>query len=526
MSKLWQDLVAVHDTTIFGHLRRNHAGVPYYADRALLLPVDIAVVMDDGENVTAHVKFLAAVGIGPKRVIYVKSSNLFDGLDADPIAMEEIEAFLRKGGRLQFFSTSARSEAFVERHRIDPSRIHSAPRVISDSMNDKVELRQIAIDCGISHALLPYAACQDPRAVMSAVKAFMAKPESEMEFVVVKRTNLAGGDGFMKLGRDLTDADVEERVRNYLREQSWNELKVTAHSDFQREEGSTIVLERAHIRDIGRDPDHVVEKVQTDIEKLFAAATGADHVIITRENIIGGATLRLNRGMPQLEALKRYLLDHCRNEILIEEGCAGDDYSTQIVVSDGSFRFLGPTQQIVDEYGRHMGNVMVRHFDASLASRGMTEEDKQVMESFSYDLAKYAHTRVEGYHGTIGFDFRKRRRDGRIFLMECNARQTAATYPLAISAQLEGRVREPFTMPKSERVNWGIVMYNAVPTTARCWGALEEKLGGLLFNGVYGALPFNVRLMQAPEPHVGLVAVGKNIDKALAIMRLARRKLR
>jgi hypothetical protein len=347
-----------------------------------------------------------------------------------------------------------------------------------------------------------------------------------MEFVVVKRTNLAGGDGFMRLNRDLSESEVEERVRGYLREHSWNELKVTAHSDFQRFEGSTVVLDRADIRDIGRDPDNVVEKVRAVINGLFTTAPDADHVIIVRENIFGGATLQLRRGMPQIDALKRYLMDHCRNEILVEEGFDGDDYSTQIVVSDGNFRFLGPTMQMVDEHGRHQGNILVRYFDASLASKGMTEEDKQIMESFSYDLAKYAHTRVEGYHGTIGFDFRKRRRDGRIFLMECNARQTAATYPLAISAQLEGRHKEALTLQKNERVNWGIVMYNSVPTSARCWGALVEKLGGLLFNGVYGALPFNVRLMQASEPHVGLVAVGKDIDKALAIMRLARRKLR
>lgn len=529
MTKLWQDLVAVHDTSSgFGHLNHNHPGLPYYADRALLLPVDLAVVMHDGENVEQHLKYLSGVGIGPKRVLYVGAANLFDGLDADPAAMEAVEARLRKGGRLQFFSTSVRSEAFVAQHGLQLSRIHSAPRVIADRMNDKVELRRIAHDCGLSHAVLPHAASRDPAAVMAAVKGFLAKPASEAEFVVVKRTNLAGGDGFMRLTRDLSESEVEERMRDYLRAQSWNELTVSVYSQMRRHAGAPVTLDRAEVRDIGRgDIADGVEKMLGIIEDLFANAPEADTVVIARDNISGGASLRLRRGTAMSAEIKRYLLDHCRNEILVEAGFDHVAFSTQIVVSDGPmpFRFLGPTMQIVDANGRHMGNILVRFYDESLAAKGMSEMDKQVMESFSFDLAKYAHTDVERYHGTIGFDFMKRKSDGRIFLLECNARQTAATYPLAVSAQLEGRLREPLNTPKREKINWGIVMHNAVPTSALSWGAVEQKLGGLLFNGVYGALPFNVRLMQFPEPHIGIVAVGKTLDKALAIMRLARIKL-
>ena len=45
MPKLYQGICAIHDMSGFGHIGRLK-GVQHYSDRALLLPVDIAVIHD------------------------------------------------------------------------------------------------------------------------------------------------------------------------------------------------------------------------------------------------------------------------------------------------------------------------------------------------------------------------------------------------------------------------------------------------------------------------------------------------
>ncbi len=510
MPKLWERMMAIHDMSGFGHIGAV-PGVEHYADRALLLPVDIAVVLDDGEDLDAYLAYLRSADIGPKRVLRVKGRNLIAGLSADPAAIEEMHAHARRGGCLQVFCMTEELEEFFARHGISRRCIHSAPLSIARRMNDKAELRRIAKDCGLEIAFLPHVATRDPRAVMAAVKSFLARPEREAEFVVVKRTNLASGDGLMFIRRDASEAEAEERVREHLREHSWNELTVTLHNELRREEGRHAVLGKNDVRD--------VEKTAEIVRAMLRDADEHGFVSVGRKNFAGGAAFKIRPGQNFIDDLQQYLMDHCRNEIIVEAGFEHEAFSTQIVVGDDkSFRFLGPTKQIVDRNGHHLGNIMVRFFDGSLAGKGLTREDKITMEAYSLTLTKYAYEQMEGYRDTIGFDFMKRKRDGAVFVLECNGRQTAATYPLAVNAQLEGRIREPFTAPKSERVNWGIVMHNAVPTTARSWGALLQKLGNRLFSGMYGALPFNIRLMKLEKPACGVVAVGESLDAALALM--------
>lgn len=516
MPRLLERTMAIHDMSGFGHIGAV-PGVEHYADRALLLPVDVAVVLDDGEDFEAYLGYLRSVDIGPKRVLRVRGRNLIEGLSASPAAIETMEEHARRGGWLQVFCMTEELEEFFERHGVR-RRVVSAPLSIARRMNDKAELRRIAKACGLEAAFLPHVATRDPSAVMAAVKSFLARPEREAEFVVVKRTNLASGDGLMFIRRDMSEAETEERVREYLREHSWNELTVTLHDELRREEGRHIVLDKSEVRDVERTTEIIREMLRSADEHGF--------VRVGRKNFAGGATFKVRRGQNFADDLRQYLMNHCRNEIIVEAGFAHEAFSTQIVVSDNkSFRFLGPTKQIVDPDGHHLGNILVRFFDDSLAAKGLAKEDKITMEAYSLALAQYAYERLEGYRDTIGFDFMKRKRDGAVFVLECNARQTAATYPLAVNAQLEGRIREPFTAAKSERVNWGIVMHNAVPTTARSWNALLQKLGTRLFAGLYGALPFNIRLMQLEKPACGIVAVGESLDAALALMADVRTRL-
>ena len=531
MSKLWQGILAIHDTSGFGHLGEHIPGVEFYADRALLTPVDVAVIQTDGFD--DYLCWLRSVGIGPKRIVCVDDVNLFRGLLKGPAKVSEfaagpdglklhwnvelepikmLQSFVRHGGKIQVFCMTEEAEAFFERAAIDRRHIQSAPLDSSRRMNDKAELRRVAERAGVPQAFLPYAATRDPARVMTETFRFLAMPEADAEFVVLKRTNLAGGDGFLKIPRGLPDEEVKARVVEYLRENHWNDLTLITH----REDGSApdaeFPMERAAVRDEAKACDALAA--------AFAADPLVTNVTVTRTDIVGGASVRFRRGENFRDGLRGYLGQHGRNEIIVEAGFEHWPYSNLVVIRGWkNIRVLGPTRQIVeDETGRHLGNMMLCQPDPEAFPKNLTghpndvltKEDVIGMNLFSRRLAEEAHTRDCGYEDFLGFDYMKRRSDGRVFMLECNARLTASTYPLAIAAQLKGR-------------NWGIVMLNGIPTSARDFGGLRAKIGDRLFRPDDGGLlPFNIRLMTLEEPRCGMIAVAPTLPEALALMEEAK----
>lgn len=532
MSKLWQGILAIHDTSGFGHLGEHIPGVEFFADRALLVPADIAVIQSDGFD--DYLCWLRTVGIGPKRIVCVDDVNLFRGLLNGPAKVSEfsagpdglrlhwnvelepikmLQAYARRGGKIQVFCMTEEAEAFFDRAGIDRKHIQSAPLESSRKMNDKAELRRIGARAGVPQAFLPYAATRDPSRVMTETLRFLSLPGSEAEFVVLKRTNLAGGDGFLKIPRGLPEDEVKARVVAYLRENHWNDLTLVTH----REDGSApdaeVPMDKAAVRDL--------DKAYDAVKAAFEADPRITNVTVTRTDIVGGASLRFRRGGNFRDDLRNYLDQHGRNEILIEAGFDHWAYSNLVVIRGwNNIRILGPTRQIVDEEtGRHLGNMMLCRPDHEAFPKGLTGHPKDVLEKedvigmglFSRRLAEEAHTRDCGYEDFLGFDYMKRKSDGRIFVLECNARLTASTYPLAIAAQLTGR-------------NWGIVMLNGIRTSARNFGELRGKIGDRLFRPADGGLlPFNIRLMTLQDPHCGMIAVAPTLPDALALMEEAKR---
>lgn len=532
MPKLWQGILAIHDTSGFGHLGEHIPGVEFYADRALLTPVDVAVIQSDGFD--DYLRWLREIGIGPRRIVCVDDVNLFRGLLNGPAKVSEfaqgpggvtlhwteepqpiklLQAFVRHGGKIQVFCMTEEAEAFFDRAAIDRKHIQSAPLESARRMNDKAELRRIGERGGVPQAFLPYAATRDPARVMTEVFRFLAKPVSEAEFVVLKRTNLAGGDGFLKIPRGLSEDEVKAMVVEYLRENHWNDLKFVTHN----EDGSAPDAERPMERHAVRDFDKAYEALGA----VFAEDPHVSHVTVTRSDVVGGASVRFRRGGHFRDDLRNYLGQHGRNEILVEAGFDHWAYSNLVVIRGWkNIRILGPTRQIVDEEtGRHLGNMMMCEPDPDMFPKSLSghpndvlqKEDVVRMSLFSRRLAEEAHMRDEGYEDFCGFDYMKRKSDGEIFALECNARLTASTYPLALAAQLKGR-------------NWGIVMLNGIPTGARGFTELRDRIGGQLFRPEAGGLlPFNIRLMTLREPCCGMIAVAPSLPEALDLMEEAKR---
>lgn len=532
MSKLWQGILAIHDTSGFGHLGEHIPGVEFYADRVLLTPVDVAVIQSDGFD--DYLRWLRTVGIGPKRIICVDDVNLFRGLLNGPVRVSEfapgspeptlhwteepqpiklLQAFVRHGGKIQVFCMTEEAEEFFRKAGIDRRQIQSAPLESARKMNDKAELRRAAERADIKNAFLPYVASRDPARVMTETLRFLAMPEAEAEFVVLKRTNLAGGDGFLKIPRGTSEEDAKAMVVAYLRENHWNDLTLVTHC----EDGSAKDAERPMDRAAVRDFDKACEALLA----AFAEDPHVTNVTVTRSDIVGGASVRFRRGEPFRDGLRNYLGQHGRNEIIVEAGFDHWPYSNLVVIRGyKNIRILGPTRQIVEENtGRHLGNMMLCQADHAAFPKHLTnhpndvltKEDIVCMSLFSRRLAEEAHMRDEGYEDFLGFDYMKRRSDGQVFMLECNARLTASTYPLAIAAQLKGR-------------NWGIVMLNGIKTSARTFTELRGKIGDRLFRpDAGGLLPFNIRLMSMEKPCCGMIAVASSIPEALALMDEAKR---
>lgn len=541
MSKLWQGILAIHDTSGFGHLGEHIPGVAFYADRVLLTPVDVAVIQSDGFD--DYLRWLRTVGIGPKRIVCVDDVNLFRGLLNGPAMVSEfshggaepdlhwteepqplklLQGFVRRGGKVQVFCMTEEAERFFALAGIDRKQIQSAPLESARKMNDKAELRRIAERAGVPQAFLPYVATTDPQRVMSETFRFLAKPEREAEFVVLKRTNLAGGDGFLKIPRGLSEEEVRERVIEYLRAHYWNDIKLVTHCQDGSGDDVEIPMDRAAVRDL----DKAVEAVRAAFESASPKPDGTipnvSHVKVTRSDVVGGASVRFSRGENCRDGLRNYLGQHGRNEIIVEAGFRHWAYSNLAVIRGWKdIRILGPTRQIVDEEtGTHLGNMMLcraepEAFPKNLSGHPndvLTREDIVCMELFTRRIVEEAHTRGEGYEDFCGFDYMKREVDGETFMLECNARLTASTYPLAIAAQLPG-VR-----------NWGIVMLNGIPTSARTFAEMRGKLGHRLFRPADGGLlPFNIRLMTLEDPHCGMIAVAPTLPAAIDLMDEAKR---
>ena len=432
MKTIW-NVWAVHDMSPFGYLHRKVPGIRFYCDRALLLPSPVTVIHENGEGGELLDEYLAflrrpEVAMGPNKVYRVRGDNLYDGMLADHDLILDMHRFVRGKGRVQLFCMTELAEDFFRKANLSQRDIEAAPLQVSKDMNDKARLREIGREAGVGHIFLDHEIKTDQTDIVRAVKRFLSD-EHEAEFAVVKRTNLAGGEGiiFIRPGED----------------------------------------------------------VETAIE-MFLTVHGCDEK---------GA----------------------RQKIMIEAGYRHVSYSTQLVFGDTKRpRFLGPMVQIV-ENGCHQGNTMAWKSSPGNPHPGIDDEDRIEMMSHSLSIGLWARERFHGWCGPVGFDFLKLRSNGRIVMSECNWRQTAATYPLAVSKQLEGRgLRQ-----------WGIVMLNGVATTSRSFGELEKKIGNdLMFDRVRGILPFNPRLMTLPDPHCGIIAVAETVGKALVMANEAKQRLK
>ncbi|HTK05325.1 MAG TPA: hypothetical protein VL500_07085 [Candidatus Eisenbacteria bacterium] len=195
-------MIRIHDlTTGFDGL--NVPGIPFYADRALVLR-GTAIV--SAGPIDEHLAYLKDVDIGANEVVRLDTGRLVADLAAREDARRIVVERARSGSLLQFFSVTGHEERLLDSLGLDWSHTFSAPAAITREANDKAALRRLGERLGSPHVFPRHRVCRpsDTGRVYGMVGELM---RSDADFVVLKRPDLASGDG-MKL---------VERCRDWLR---------------------------------------------------------------------------------------------------------------------------------------------------------------------------------------------------------------------------------------------------------------------------------------------------------------------
>lgn len=257
-------------------------------------------------------------------------------------------------------------------------------------------------------------------------------------------------------------------------------------------------------------PRHIFCKTKAEVQRAVSELSRSipDFVVLKRPDLASG--LGLVKLRTDSQAILRAQLDTYfskygeNHSLIVEEGYEHIPLSLLWDIDEDDTRVLAVTRQLLDEHFAHQGNVL-----SSLLPAEVTEDDRQRMISMSEHLSTIFWSK--DYRGLCGFDFMKTR-DGKIFLLECNARVTAATYAYGVAEQIAaGR----------GNIKWTIHMQNLYPKNARNFAELQARLGELVFNGYYGILPFNVRCLSLEEPKCGLMCIASGEEEAADLYQIA-----
>lgn len=404
-------MIRIHDLTT-GFEGLSVPGIPFYADRALMLR---GTALVRSGPIDDYLAYLRDVDIGPSDVIRLDS----DRLVADLASNEDVRAVVldrvRQGSRLQFFSVTEREAALLDSLGLDWSHVYGAPPRIGAEANDKAELRRLGARLGLTHSFPRHRICspRDAGSVYGAIGSMLAG--GECDFVVLKRPDLASGDGMRRV----------ERVRDWL------------------------------------------------------------------------------------ESVHPYLAQHsAAREIIVEAGFSHVPMSVQWEIGADGPSFACATAQLIDSAFVHLGNVL-----SSGELPGVSADDVDGMRRMSEPFVRDYWSR--GFRGICGFDFLRAERNGRLYMLECNGRVTATTYANGIAREVAGR-----------NDGWAIVMTNvSAAASVRAFDDVRRFLGPALFDGRYGALPFNLRCLSLADPKLALACVGRDVGDATRILHNATRLL-
>lgn len=168
-----------------------------YVERSYFFADTVYVGADSDKSV---LPWLKQVGLAPGEVIEIPHACLFQGLKESAPHFADLQKRVKAGGRPFFFRTTALEEQLIGRLGIDWRNTLSCDPDIAEKLADKAYIRRAAVEAGEDKIFPPHIALSAdwrPEQIEAAVWKIERNAKAlGMREVVVKRTDLASGDGF------------------------------------------------------------------------------------------------------------------------------------------------------------------------------------------------------------------------------------------------------------------------------------------------------------------------------------------
>lgn len=168
-----------------------------YIERSLLVGGTVVVTQDTNLET---LPWLQETGLAPAEVVTVPNRCMFAGIEADTKLLADLKQRLADGAKLQFFRPTRLEEKFIAMLGLTWDKTLSCNPDVAEIFANKSLLRRLAVTMGFGHAFLPHrllAKDWNIEILESAVREIGDEARKlGYRDVLVKRVDLAGGDGF------------------------------------------------------------------------------------------------------------------------------------------------------------------------------------------------------------------------------------------------------------------------------------------------------------------------------------------
>ncbi|MFC1639045.1 hypothetical protein ACFL26_02115 [Patescibacteria group bacterium] len=242
---------------------------------------------------------------------------------------------------------------------------------------------------------------------------------------------------------------------------------------------------------------------------VYAVMCGdCDFVVLKAPDLASGdGMVRIDRTLDWPMRTLDFLARFAGREIIVEAGYRHVPMSVQWELGSAGPRLAFAADQLIEGDFTHVGNVV-----STGALVHVSSDSARCMAEMSAPFARSYWER--GYRGVCGFDFMLLP-DGRLFLLECNGRVTATTYCWGVVRQLRGRTGDVAVAMSRIRPRGPFASFDA----------LSRELGGSLFDGERGVLPFNVRCLELERPECSVCCVAGDAEGARLLLEETRRRV-
>lgn len=200
-------VLTMHQMTGFDHLTLGARGLDprlkqngparIYIERSFF--AGNTVYVTKGTDLSS-IPWLKDVGLAPEEVIEVPHHCLFNGLKVETEMMQELKSKVKNGGRIQFFRPTELEAELIMNLGLSWENTLSCDPAIANPFSNKATLRRMAVDFKMQNVFPPHqivTADWTQEKLLAAVSHIQsAKRRMGMNDVLLKRTDLAGGEGF------------------------------------------------------------------------------------------------------------------------------------------------------------------------------------------------------------------------------------------------------------------------------------------------------------------------------------------